>query len=613
MGGGPPATRRERRLAERRAAERRTPDGEAYDGPERRVGERRGSERREALRAERAAAEELRAAEGRTALAAAQTEPLDVLSPNPPAGDPAPHPSELPTEAIDVPGPVPAPSVLPTRRTLRESHDLTGMPGPDASDAPPSAAPSAHVPPPRRPAPQPASAFEPVAVPYLLPPDDRGVVGFLRRLDPLTVWLVVLVVAGGLVLSMGAIRAMSGPEPVPYVADPVPAGTSRTLLLGVGSPDGLLVGAVLGEDSGAPVSLLLPGDALVDDGDGPAPLSGAATSSPTGGTPTPATSATPGAATTGPATLATTGPSGAADLPPAAVVTRTADRLSAALGVRLDASWLLGPAGLAGLVDAAGGVQVDVDRSVTAQRLGLRPGPARLTGTQAAGYVTGLAANEQAEARLSRFQQVLSAVVLALPADRARLGAVVAGLAPEATGTAPDAVVADLLAAVRAAAGGEPLPGTIVPLRLVTNDDGDLVGRALDTTAGRALVARLLPGAVAGAGRVAVRLVDGTGRPGLTDAALSRLRAAGLGAQVTVGATTTATDGATGGATARPVPRSVVEVAGADEAAKEAGARVATALGLPADAVRLGEATGGADVRVVLGPDFAADVANNGV
>ncbi|WP_198950175.1 LCP family protein, partial [Kineosporia sp. A_224] len=288
-------------------------------------------------------------------------------------------------------------------------------------------------------------------------------------------------------------------------------------------------------------------------------------------------------------------------------------RVGDALGVRLDGAWVLSPVGLAGLVDAAGGVQVDVDDSAGAAGAGLPPGSTRLNGAQAVAYATTLAANEQAEARLSRFQQVLAAVVLALPAAEDRLAAVVTGLAAESAGTVPATTVADLLLSVRDAAAGVPLAGTIVPLRIVTSPDGDTVGRALDGPATQGLVARLLPGAVSETAEdVAVRVVDGVGRDGLTSAAVSRLRAASLGADVTTAQATAASSGSVT-TPDDPPTRSTVAVAGSDDASRLLGARVAAALHLPADAVLLGEPTAGADVLVVLGPDFAQDVAQHGV
>ncbi|WP_143447673.1 LCP family protein, partial [Kineosporia sp. R_H_3] len=467
--------------------------------------------------------------------------------------------------------------------------------------------------------PDPASGDDAGQVPGPVAPGP--VARLLRRVDPLAALLVVVVVVGGLVLSIGTVRALSGDTPPPLPSASTGATASASLLVGVGSPDGLVVGAVLGRDGATAVSLLLPGNALVDDGSGLGPISRPApvsTSTATSGATTAPTTATASRTASGAArpTAPATPVPGAASPPSAATVADTAARVGDALGVRLDGAWVLSPVGLAGLVDAAGGVQVDVDDSAGAAGAGLPPGPARLNGAQAVAYATTLAANEQAEARLSRFQQVLAGVVLALPAAEDRLAAVVTGLAAESAGTVPATTVADLLLSVRDAAAGVPLAGTIVPLRIVTSPDGDSLGRALDGPATQGLVARLLPGAVSEAAEdVAVRVVDGVGRDGLTSAAVSRLRAASLGADVTTAQATTAPSASPGPGAAPddPVTRSTVTVAGSDDAARLLGARVAAALHLPADAVLLGEPTAGADVLVVLGPDFAQDVAQHGV
>ena len=110
------------------------------------------------------------------------------------------------------------------------------------------------------------------------------------------------------------------------------------------------------------------------------------------------------------------------------------------------------------------------------------------------------------------------------------------------------------------------------------------------------------------AGRLTSHAESSASAPGWGFTAVKPTRAAAIepSSRVTVAP-------AAGTATAGSVQRTVVEVAGTGETAGVLGARVATALGVPVDAVRLGEATGGADVRVVLGPDFAADVARNGV
>ena len=386
------------------------------------------------------------------------------------------------------------------------------------------------------------------------------------------VQLLAGVVVIGLLVAAGAAWVARGGPAAPAPAAPPAAPASVTLLVGVTGDDGLTSVALLGADASTAVSLLLPGDVLVDDG--------------------------------------AAGLTRLSD-PEAVAPDDTGDAVADALGVRVDGAWILTSAGLAGLVDAAGGVRVDVDRATTAGAVEVPAGPGRLTGAQAAVHVTSMPAGEPVQARLSRFQAVLAGVLAGLPAAPDRLAAVLTGLGAQSSASLPGDRIAALLGAVRAAGGGGPLAGTVVPLRPVEATAGLAAAQAVDTVAARALTGRLLPDAVVAASTApAARVVDGVGRPGLADAAWSRLRAAGLGGRPP--------GPPPGPPTAPPgerldAERTTVTVAGSDEAARSTGERVAAALGVPASAVRLGGPTDGAGVLVVLGRDFADDVAARGV
>lgn len=409
-------------------------------------------------------------------------------------------------------------------------------------------------------------------------PAARGAVP--RRAGPL-VQLVGGVVVIGLLVAAGSWWVVRG-HPVPAAPAPAPAAaapTSVTLLVGLTAADGLTSVALLGADGSTAVSLLLPGDVLVDDG--------------------------------------AAGLTRLSD-PEAASPDAAGDAVADALGVRVDGAWVLTTAGLAGLVDAAGGVRVDVDRATTAGAIQVPAGPGRLTGAQAAVHATSLAAREPVQARLSRFQAVLAGLVAGLPAAPDRLAAALRGLGAQSSASLPGDRLAMLLVAVRAAAGTGPLAGTVVPLRPVEAAAGLAAAQAVDSTAARALVGRLLPDAVATPSTVLdVRVVDGLGRPGLTEAAWSRLRAAGLGgpAGAPAGGPWDLPPGPSTGAPGDGVAaeRTTVTVPGSDETARATGERVAAALGVPVSAVRLGGPTDGAGVLVVLRRDFADDVAARGV
>ncbi|MFN0283172.1 MAG: LCP family protein, partial [Kineosporiaceae bacterium] len=273
------------------------------------------------------------------------------------------------------------------------------------------------------------------------------------------VQLVAGVVVIGLLVAAGSWWVVRG-RPAPAAPAPVPAAAapaSVTLLVGLTAADGLTSVALLGADGSTAVSLLLPGDVLVDDG--------------------------------------AAGLTRLSD-PEAASPDAAGDAVADALGVRVDGAWVLTTAGLAGLVDAAGGVRVDVDRATTAGAIQVPAGPGRLTGAQAAVHATSLAAREPVQARLSRFQAVLAAIVAGLPADPDRLAAALRGLGAQSSASLPGDRLATLLVAVRAAAGTGPLAGTVVPLRPVEASAGLAAAQAVDSTAARALVGRLLPDAV---------------------------------------------------------------------------------------------------------------------
>ena len=89
---------------------------------------------------------------------------------------------------------------------------------------------------------------------------------------------------------------------------------------------------------------------------------------------------------------------------------------------------MLTTAGLAALVDSVGGIQAAVDVDVVTtdakgnETVVVQAGNQHLKGAAAAAYATYLAEGEPEQARLARFDDVLTAVAAALPQDRAALG-----------------------------------------------------------------------------------------------------------------------------------------------------------------------------------------------
>jgi hypothetical protein len=381
--------------------------------------------------------------------------------------------------------------------------------------------------------------------------------------------VVLLVVAAGVwwVLRPGSRAGAPAPaNPTSSAAIPVPTGPRTLLTLITDDRGALLAGALLGVDEDAAQAVLLPADLRLD---------------PTGGSPFAATMA---AWPDGPR-----------------------DAVSRALGVGVDGAWRLRPAALQVLVDSVGGVVVDVDHEVRSGD-GVVVGKARgqrLAGVQAAAFAAFSRPGEPAEQRLARSAQVLDGILQNLPEDPAGVAELAGALEDSATFTGSVGELAGTLSALHDRVRTVGLLSEVVPLQASTT--------RLDAAAAQALIRRRMPQAVASAppaDAVRVLVLNGDGTPALANAARSRL--ADKGFQVTVGGN----DGRLGQAATR------VEVAAAGAGAQEAGATVAAALGLEAGAVQvtIGAGAGagsarlrGADVRVVLGTDFAADVAANGV
>jgi hypothetical protein len=278
--------------------------------------------------------------------------------------------------------------------------------------------------------------------------------------------------------------------------------------------------------------------------------------------------------------------------------------VSAALGgITIDGSWVLSTTLFAKLVDAVGGVVVDVDTNVLSRGpngtslLDIPQGPhQRLPGAKAVEYATYRAsANEDAAAQLARLSDVVDAMIRALPATAAGIKGVLGQLGPGGSSTLGADRLATLLIGM---AHDDSRPGGVLPIGLPTTliDSGGPPSYSVDTAATTALVERRfkpsLPPVRPGP-KITVELRNGVGSPGLVATACPRLAAAGL---VYAGQGNAATfNNAT----------SEVQIASDSPADRAAGARVARALRLPAGDVRLAQVgQNQADVVVVLGRDY---------
>jgi hypothetical protein len=274
--------------------------------------------------------------------------------------------------------------------------------------------------------------------------------------------------------------------------------------------------------------------------------------------------------------------------------------LADALEVKVDATWTLDSTALAALVDRVGGVVVDVDADVTkgaqvgaAVLLGAGPRQ-KLTGEQAALFAQFLAPQEPEAVRLARQEQVLRAVLAALPDDPATIRAIVSGLPGAPRGADLEAVAA-VVSASRLAAASNDLASTVLPVKEI-DAGGTTTAYGLDDKAARQLVEARLHGAelpIAAVGHVRVLVQNGVGTPGLGDMARSQLVNAGL--RYVAG----------GNLPGFGQDETVVLLRDASSTSRERGMAVARALGLDQSSLRISESAPTiADIVVILGSDY---------
>lgn len=285
----------------------------------------------------------------------------------------------------------------------------------------------------------------------------------------------------------------------------------------------------------------------------------------------------------------------------------SADALSDALGVNVDGTWAMDTLAFSGLVDAVGGVILDVDVDVMAEKpdgtqVVLVPAGVHqlLGGPQAAAYATYLAPDEPEAARVARYVQVLRLTIAKLPPNVDKVTAIVAGLGASARATIPSNEIAAYLVKLQEYVLADNVAYNTVPT--VANDAGGVTdGVRIDQTASAALIAKQFPDAMRTAGpnsRVRVLVQNGVGTPGLNTVARQRLVDAGY----------TFVNG--GNAAVRGLAATQVIMPDRSKESLALGAEIATALQVPPTAVVV--TTDGqsiADVVVVLGADFPPDPA----
>jgi anionic cell wall polymer biosynthesis LytR-Cps2A-Psr (LCP) family protein len=268
--------------------------------------------------------------------------------------------------------------------------------------------------------------------------------------------------------------------------------------------------------------------------------------------------------------------------------TPTRDSLDKLLGADIEGTWRLDTSFLVPLVDSLGGVKVDADVTIPAEKKGeddlVQRGKDRvLDGKAAVAYATHRGDGEPKSAQLKRFGQVMSGVLHKISTDKDAATATIDALGqvhdPSLSQAALGATLADL--ASRAKSGD--FTTKLLPVRA----DG-----TLSEATSKGLVKDVLGGTVDNsdpnaAPRVLVRNASGD-------------KDAGTSARVDLingGFTVVGTQD-------EDTARSTSKVLYSDARQKERAQEVARTLGLPQDAVHKGDGARNADVTVVLGQDY---------
>ncbi|MGA4998790.1 LCP family protein [Streptomyces arboris] len=267
--------------------------------------------------------------------------------------------------------------------------------------------------------------------------------------------------------------------------------------------------------------------------------------------------------------------------------TGTRESIETLLGTKISGTWRLDTPYLEILVEQVGNIEMDTDIDVPDAKKGAAPlvkkGEAQtLSGPMAVAYATYLAPGEAEAKQLTRFGEVMRAVLRKISEDPKAATVTVETLAQVLDPSLPEKDLGASLAKLASRAKVGDYKTAMLPVQ----DDGTLTDAAT-----RSVVKDILGGTVKapeeGAPlRVAVR--NATGDTGAGEAARIVLVNGGY-AFVDSGKAETEAE-------------SVVLYRGAGD--KEKATEVAKTLGLPAGAVKKGEPAANADVSAVLGQDY---------
>jgi hypothetical protein len=259
--------------------------------------------------------------------------------------------------------------------------------------------------------------------------------------------------------------------------------------------------------------------------------------------------------------------------------------LNTLLGSDVTSTWTLYTPYLQILVDHLQGISLDSDTTITQNGKALvSPGTGTLNGAEAIAYATYQGSGEEASAQMSRYGQVLQAVISAMPQDPTQAASDITAMGALTDPSLSDAQLGAMLAVLSKDAKA----GNLQTQTLPVNANGSL-GASADT-----MVKQLLGGTVTSTGgamlvaRVSVVNASGVAADGnLADAAVVN------GGYDLVPGTTT-----------QQTAQAESTISYTDDARAADARQLAEDLNLPATAVRKVTTAQNADLVVVLGKDY---------
>ncbi len=278
------------------------------------------------------------------------------------------------------------------------------------------------------------------------------------------------------------------------------------------------------------------------------------------------------------------------------------ETLSDLIGVTVDGSWVLNQSAMAALVDKLGGITVTVNRDVTTTSgsvttVVIPTGTQKLDGASAVAYATFLASGEAEQARLARFNAVLTAVLAGLPKSVDQLSLLVGGLGGGSVSSFTPARLAGVLAAVAADDAADVTDDQLLPVTVLDPGDGQQ-SFSVDAAETAQLVNRDLADSVpsnrkTSGNRVLVENLVGT--PDIGESTRTKLAAAGF----------VFVPGPNAPGMPNATALSEVLVFSSLPAAVTQGDAVAQALGLPnTDVLISNQQLTVADVIAIIGADY---------